>query len=86
MKQLDRVLENMSALLSEVECSLADVVQIIVYLRDIADYAVVKAFFDKHYSCIPKVILLAHVCRSGWLVEMECIAIKSRENDGFPCF
>lgn len=86
MKQLDRVLENVATLLSEAECDWADVVQMIVYLRDIADYAVVKAFFDKHYRCIPKVIVWAPVCRSGWLVEMECIAIKSRENDGFPCF
>ena len=49
---------------------------IIVYLRDIADYAVVKEMFDKRFPDIPRVVTLASVCRPGWLVEMECMAVK----------
>ena len=44
--------------------------------RDIADYAVVKEMFDKRFPDTPRVITLAPVCRPGWLVEMECMAVK----------
>jgi hypothetical protein len=27
----------------------------------------------------PKVFLLAPVCRPGWLVEMECMAVKQNQ-------
>ena len=43
---------------------------------DIADYAVVKEMFDKRFPDTPRVITLAPVCRPGWLVEMECMAVK----------
>lgn len=84
--QLARTLENVNMLLSEAECGMNDVVQIIVYLRDIADYSLVKSFFYKNYSNIPKVIVLAPVCRPGWLIEVECIAIKKIENKKLPHF
>ncbi len=86
MKQLDRTLDNISTLLSEAECKMTDVVQMIVYLRDIADYSMVKNFFDKLHSNIPKVIVLAPVCRPGWLIEIECIAIKKIKNKKLPDF
>lgn len=86
MMQLNRTLENVSVLLSEAECEMTDIVQMIVYLRDIADYSQVKGFFDKHHSRIPKVIVLAPVCRPGWLIEVECIAIKRIENKKLPDF
>jgi enamine deaminase RidA (YjgF/YER057c/UK114 family) len=54
-----------------------------VYLRDMADYAVVKQLFDERFPHTPKVILLAPVCRPGWLIEMECMAVKSEVNTEF---
>jgi len=86
MKQLERTWENIGMLLSEADCNTTDLVQMIVYLRDIADYQFVNDYFGNHYTEIPKVIVLAPVCRSGWLIEIECMAIKMMEKRGFPDF
>ncbi|WP_108823373.1 Rid family hydrolase [Dysgonomonas sp. Marseille-P4361] len=86
MKQLDRTLENINVLLSEAECGMTDIAQMIIYIRDIADYSLVNRFFDKNYIDIPKVIVLAPVCRPGWLIEIECIAIKNIANNLLPEF
>ena len=75
-RQTERMWENVEALLKEADCGFGDVGHIIVYLRDIADYAVVKEMFDKRFPDTPRVITLAPVCRPGWLVEMECMAVK----------
>lgn len=69
---------NVEALLNEAGCTFDDVKQMIVYLRDIADYNTVSQLYDEHFGDKPRVIVLAPVCRPGWLVEMECMAIKSQ--------
>lgn len=74
--QTQRMLENVEALLSEAGCTVADITHCLVYLRDPADFTVVSRILDKRVTSVPKVILLAPVCRSGWLVEMECSAIR----------
>lgn len=74
--QTERLLENVSVLLDEAECGYEDVMSMIVYIRDIADYAAVREIFGSRFPDIPKVYLWAPVCRPGWLVEMECIAFK----------
>ena len=79
VKQTERMWENVEALLKEGEMSYDDVVQIIVYLRDTADYDVVSRLFAEKFPNMPYVITLAPVCRPTWLVEMECIAIQSRQ-------
>lgn len=48
-RQTERMWENVEALLKEADCGFGDVGHIIVYLRDIADYAVVKEMFDKRF-------------------------------------
>ena len=48
----------------------------IVYLRDISDDKVVRKIFEDRFPDMPKVFLWAPVCRQGWLVEMECMALK----------
>ena len=68
--------ENREALLNEAEADFDDMGQFTVYLRDIADYEVVKKMFDARFPKTPKVITLAPVCRPGWLVEMECMGVK----------
>lgn len=75
-RQTKRMWENVEALLKEADCSFGDVGHILVYLRDVADYAVVKEMFDQRFPQVPRVITLAPVCRQGWLVEMECMAVK----------
>lgn len=85
-RQTERMWENVDALLSEAECGFEDVGQIIVYLRDVADYAVVNEMFEKRFPGIPRVIVHAPVCRPGWLIEMECMATKEVKNEDYPCY
>ena len=75
-RQTGRLLENVSVLLKEAECGFDDVMSMIIYLRDIADHKAVREIFEERFPGMPKIYLWAPVCRPGWLVEMECIALK----------
>jgi enamine deaminase RidA (YjgF/YER057c/UK114 family) len=86
LKQTERTFENISTLLKQSETQMNDVMQMIVYLRDIADYDLVSEYVATNYTTTPYVIVLAPVCRPGWLVEVECIAIKAIENNMFEKF
>jgi enamine deaminase RidA (YjgF/YER057c/UK114 family) len=81
--QTIRVLENINVLLIEANCNMEDIAQLIIYIRDIADYTFVDKYMRDQYPAIPMVIVFAPVCRPGWLVEMECIAIKGIEDSRF---
>ncbi|WP_321480550.1 Rid family hydrolase [uncultured Bacteroides sp.] len=81
--QTHRMWKNVEKLLEEGEANMEDLAQIIVYLRDVADYPLVKKMFDEEFPQVPKQIVLAAVCRPSWLIEMECIAIKSDKNEKF---
>lgn len=85
-KQAERMCENVDTLLAEADATSEDVMQVIVYLRDIADYNTAKEIVDRHYPLAPKVYTLAPVCRPQWLIEMECIAIKENQNTKFRNF
>lgn len=74
--QTYRMWENVEALLAEGGMAFGDVMQIIVYLRDTADYDVVQRMFAEKFPDTPYVITLAPVCRPAWLIEMECIAVS----------
>ena len=84
--QTHRMWSNIEALLAEAGCTYDDVVQMIVYLRDTADYAHVKQLYEERFGGRPYVIVLAPVCRPGWLVEMECMAVKAQHNEAFKPF
>lgn len=81
-----RMWENVGVLLDEAGCGYGDVMHMIVYLRDIADYADVRAMYEERFPECPKVYVWAPVCRPGWLIEMECIAVKTVENKGYRAF
>ena len=85
-KQTLRMWENVGTLLAEAECTFEHVGHMLVYLRDIADYTVVKEMFEERFPTLPKVYLLAPVCRPGWLIEMECMAVKAISNEEFPAY
>jgi len=85
-KQTGRTMENIRALLEEADAGWEDVAHLIVYLRDIADYENTKIYFDKNFPEIPYIILLAPVCRPGWLIEVECSAIKDVSDCRFDAF
>jgi enamine deaminase RidA (YjgF/YER057c/UK114 family) len=84
--QIKRVLENISVLLQEANCEMDDIAHLIIYLRDIADYKTVESYMESQYPHIPKVIVLAPVCRPEWLIEMECMAIKFIKDSRFECY
>ncbi len=84
--QTSRMFENIEVLLAEAGATMDDIAQMIVYLRDAADYRRVAAIIGERFGHIPGVITLAPVCRPGWLIETECIAIKKETNPSFKPF
>lgn len=85
-QQAARMLRNISALLTEAGATTEDIQQAIVYLRDTADYQVVEHFLAENYPGLPHIIVHAPVCRPGWLIEMECMAVVPSENTAFGVF
>ncbi|MDE2028922.1 MAG: hypothetical protein KGK03_00140 [Candidatus Omnitrophica bacterium] len=79
LKQLDRTLANMEALLNSGESCLNDMMYLIVYLRDPADYSLVKPELSRRLPFVPAIIAQAPVCRPEWLVEIEGVAIKRKK-------
>lgn len=79
--QTQRMWQNMQALLAEADMDFGHVAQLLVYLRDPSDYSVVSRLFEQRFPATPHVILWAPVCRPGWLIEMECIAVKATDTD-----
>ncbi len=84
--QTKRMWENVETLLAEAGMTMDDAAQLIVYLRDTADFEVVSEMFRQKYPNIPTVFTLAPVCRPTWLIEMECMAIQPAKNDSFNDF
>lgn len=84
--QLQRTLENVGVLLKEAGAGFTDIAQLVVYLRDSADYTLVNDYIETNYPELPKIIVLAPVCRPGWLIEMECIAIIPLQDERFSNF
>ena len=85
-RQVKRMWENVDAILNEAEMHFDDITFALVYLRDPADYAVVSAMFHEQFPHTPYVLLHAPVCRPGWLIEMECMAVKANHDERFPNF
>lgn len=81
VNQTKRMWENVEELLKEGGMGYDDVMQIIVYLRDTADYDLVSRMFEEKFPNMPYVITLAPVCRPTWLIEMECIAVQKRKSN-----
>ena len=86
IKQTERMWENVETLLAEAECTYEDVAYMIVYLRDISDYQVVRQLHQERFPDKPYVIVHAPVCRPGWLIEMECMAVRKVDNPQFKAF
>jgi enamine deaminase RidA (YjgF/YER057c/UK114 family) len=86
LKQCDRALENISALLKNADSTLEETAHIIVYLRDYHDYNSIETHLNKKLLDVPRLIVIAPVCRTGWLIEIECIAIKQVSNMEYKNF
>lgn len=84
--QTHRTLENIEALLRPQGANLKDMSHFIVYLRDIADKDNVIEILDDKIGEQPYMIVLAPVCRPGWLIEIEGIAITKNCNENIENF
>jgi enamine deaminase RidA (YjgF/YER057c/UK114 family) len=69
--QLDRTIENIEALLKPTGASLKDICMMIAYVRDSEDQIVVSQQMRERFGDIPMEVVVAPVCRPGWLVEIE---------------
>jgi len=83
-RQTDRTLTNVAALLCEAGAGFADVQSWIVYLRDLADAPAVEARIRDRAGDAPLVVVAAPVCRPGWLVEAECLAVRPATHPDLP--
>ncbi|OGW29391.1 MAG: hypothetical protein A2X59_11155 [Nitrospirae bacterium GWC2_42_7] len=81
VKQTERTLVNISALLRAAKFSEKDLSSFIVYLRDPADYSFVKPKIDEYCENLPAIYVKAPVCRPGWLIEIEATAEKMASRD-----
>jgi len=85
-KQTERTIENIKALLSPHGASLKDMQYLIIYLRNPKHFPVIKDLLSR---LIPENVLLmpveGPVCRPGWLIEMEGVAIIT-DKTKFPPF
>ena len=85
-RQLDRTLENVEALLAKGGATLKDMGMFIVYVRNSSDYALAQQVMQERFADVPVEVVEAHVCRPGWLVEVEGLAIVPAGNPGLPPF
>lgn len=81
--QCARMSDNVKALLDCAGVESSDISHIVLYLRDIADSAIARDIVAERFPAVPLVTVNAAVCRPGWLVEMECMAIAEANN---PCY
>lgn len=85
-QQTERMWENVEALLKEAGMNYDDIGQMIVYLRDPGDYQTVGRLFNARFPNMPRVTVLAPVCRPGWLIEMECMGTCKWTDKRFRAF
>jgi enamine deaminase RidA (YjgF/YER057c/UK114 family) len=74
LKQLNRAIENVAALLHAAGATLADMNILIAYVRDPADQRIVAKHLRTRLNSIPFEVFVAPICRPGWLVEIEAMA------------
>jgi enamine deaminase RidA (YjgF/YER057c/UK114 family) len=86
LKQLERTLENIGSLLRAGHASLADLMYLIVYLRDPSDFEGVKGRLTEELPSVPMIFVQAAVCRPEWLIEIEGVAIKAQHQPSYPLF
>ena len=85
--QTERALDNVAALLENHQGTLSDLRQAVVYLRDPSDCDTVEKILEKRIGnhCV-RIMLHAPVCRPGWLVELEGIAVNDCGGRQYPIF
>lgn len=86
-RQTERAIENVRALLENSAARLEDMRYLIVYLRDVHDAALVDSVLaDSGLGAVPRLLVHAPVCRPGWLVEFEGVAVDGKGDAKFGAF
>jgi len=85
-RQIDRTVENVEALLTPAGATLKDMCVLIAYVRDPGDQAIVWERIRERFGDIPMETIVAPVCRPGWLVEIEGMAIIPKQSPDLPPF
>lgn len=85
-RQLDRTLENVEALLKQAGATLRDMCVFVVYVRDPSDHALAWQRMRERFGDAPVEVVVAPVCRPGWLIEVEGVAVVSASNPDLPAF
>jgi enamine deaminase RidA (YjgF/YER057c/UK114 family) len=80
-RQLERTLENVEALLARGGATLGDLGAIVAYVRDPGDHEVVANRLQERFGDAPVAVVVAPVCRPGWLVEIEGQASVGAEDE-----
>jgi len=84
--QFERAMKNVEALLDDGGAQLDDLASLLVYLRDPTDAPRIEALIRRRLPGVPFVLVEGPVCRPGWLVELEGIAIVPIERPELPEF
>lgn len=75
-RQTEHTLRNISALLDAAGFAKEDLSNLIVYLRDAADYGFIKPQINRYAGNLPAVYVKAPACRPEWLIEIEANAAR----------
>lgn len=86
LRQLDRALENVDGLLKSAAANLDRMMHLTVYLRDGADVTCVDEYLTALFPDLPILIVEGAVCRPGWLVEVEGVAVAANDAPSNPSF
>lgn len=81
--QTERMILNVRALLDSAAVSADDLQHVVVYCRNRYQSAAVAELVGRAFPGVPALYVQAPVCRPGWLVEMECMAMKPQLNDAY---
>ena len=76
----------MEALLKQAGATLDDLCALTAYVRDPADHAAALQWMSQRFPSTPMHVVIAPVCRPGWLIEVEGLAIVPADNPELPAF
>ncbi len=86
LRQLDRALVNVEALLRAGRANLSDMMHLTVYLRDPSDYVAVQRRLIERFPRMPILIVQGAVCRPDWLIEVEGVAVVANQAPGLTAY
>jgi len=86
LRQLERTLDNVEALLNSGRAGLGDLMHLTVYLRDPADFPRVEGYLSERFRGLPMLIVEGAVCRPEWLIEVEGVAAVADKAPALPRF